>query len=253
MIRLIICGIAGRMSGEVLSLALNADDINVIGGVESKEHPLLGKTVQGIPVTDTLTSIIAEADCIVDFTSPKATLQFLKENQEYKKSFVTGTTGFTDTQMSEIQACAQGFPVFFAPNMSVGVNHLYELVRQSSKALVQYDIEVVETHHNKKKDAPSGTAKAITRIIQEERQKTKLVHGREGKTGERPATEIGMHAVRGGDVIGEHRVIFFGQGEFVELRHYATSRMCFAAGTLQAIRFITGQSHGLYSMTDMFK
>jgi len=253
MIRIIICGIAGRMGQEVLLCALDAKDMNIIGGIEVPGHPYIGKTLKNIPVSDDLVSILPEADCVIEFTDPQSTLSHLKSNATAKKAYVTGTTGFLDENRAEIHRIAQNFPLFFAPNMSIGVNHLYKMVNSSSKILTDYDIEVIETHHRKKKDAPSGTACAIVDAVTAQRPDCRVKYGREGMTGERSSQEIGVHAVRGGDVVGEHRIVFFGNGEFVELRHFATSRRCFAAGTLEAVRFIVQQKNGLYSMQDMLR
>ena len=137
--------------------------------------------------------------------------------------------------------------------MSRGVNHLYNLVKLTATRLADYDIEIVETHHRGKKDAPSGTAKAIARIISEIKPNTKFTYGREGTIGERKRGEVCIHAVRGGDVAGEHRVVFLGEGEFIELRHYATSRRCFAFGALAAVRFVIDKPPGLYSVDDILK
>lgn len=251
MIRVIICGIAGRMGRAVLECAQAAEDLNVIGGIEIPGHECIGKTIHDIPVIDELPSILPEADCVIEFTDARSTFMHLKDNREAKRAYVTGTTGFSGEDQSEIKEMAREFPIFHAPNMSIGINHLYTLVSDSSKVLADYDIEVIETHHAKKKDAPSGTAHAIISKIQKQRPEIKVIYGRKGMTGERSRDELCVHAVRGGDVVGEHRVFFLGNGEFVELRHYATSRRCFAAGTLEAVRFIVQRKSGLYSMQDM--
>jgi 4-hydroxy-tetrahydrodipicolinate reductase len=251
MIRTIICGIAGRMGREILALAQDAADIEVIGGIEAAGHVTVGKTLDGAVVSDNLASLLPEADCIVEFTDPRSTLDHLQSNRQNKKAFVIGTTHFSENEQKAIDGFAKTFPVFLAPNMSIGVHHLYGLVSSSAKVLAQYDIEVIETHHRNKKDAPSGTARAIVDVIKKQRPHIQVVYGREGMVGARSPDEVCVHAVRGGDIAGEHRVVFFGNGEFVELRHYATSRRCFAAGALEAVRFIVQQKSGLFSMADI--
>jgi 4-hydroxy-tetrahydrodipicolinate reductase len=154
MIRIIICGIAGRMGQEVLACARTAKDMNVVGGIEIPGHKSIGTTVQDIPVGDDLSSILPEADCVVEFTDRQATLDHLRGNVSTKKAYITGTTGFSDDDITEIERLAQAFPVFLAPNMSLGINHLYTMVGHTSKILAHYDVEVIETHHGKKKDAP---------------------------------------------------------------------------------------------------
>jgi 4-hydroxy-tetrahydrodipicolinate reductase len=150
-----------------------------------------------------------------------------------------------------IRRIAEEIPVFLAPNMSRGVNHLYQLVRQTAQKLADFEIEIVETHHRGKKDAPSGTAREIGRIIQEVRPGTRVTYGREGDVGERKKDEVCINSVRGGDIVGEHRILFFSAGEFIELRHYATSRQCFAQGALAAVRYIIKRKPGLFGMNDL--
>lgn len=251
MIRVILCGIAGRMGREISALARESEDIEIVGGIEIAGHSSIGARLEQVPVHDDLSRVLSDADCIVEFTNPRATIDHMRLNKTGKKPFVTGTTGFSEDDVRVVRELAEVFPVFLAPNMSIGVNHLYELVNSSARVLAHYDIEVIETHHRMKKDAPSGTAREIVRRITGQQPGTKIRFGREGIVGERPVDEVCVHAVRGGDVVGEHRVVFLGNGEFVELRHYATSRRCFAAGTLDAVRFIVQQTHGLFSMEHM--
>lgn len=251
MIRAILCGIAGRMGGEILALAQDVGDIEIVGGIEVPGHEAVGGTLYGTVVGDDLALLLPEADCVIEFTNSRSTIDHLRGNDHDRKAFVIGTTAFSDDELQEIDALAKTFPVFLAPNMSIGVHHLYGLVSASTRVLADYDIEVIETHHKKKKDAPSGTANEVVRLIKEQRPHIKVVYGREGMVGERSRDEVCVHAVRGGDIVGEHRVVFFGNGEFVELRHYATSRRCFAAGALQAVRFIVRQKSGLFSMADI--
>jgi 4-hydroxy-tetrahydrodipicolinate reductase len=253
MIKIVVCGAGGRMGKEIISAALDSDDISIVAGVELQEHPSVGKQVRGITIVDDVAAVVGDCDCVVDFTQHAATVKTLEKIKDSKKPFVTGTTGFTEDEQKTIKAASKRVAVFWAPNMSVGVNHLYRLVDTTIDSLGDFDIEVIETHHRAKKDAPSGTAKQIARIIKDKKAQTDMVHGREGHTGERSTDEVCIHAVRGGDVVGEHRVLFFGEGEFLELRHFATSRRCFAAGTLAAVRFIIDKPLGLYTMEHLLK
>lgn len=251
MIKIIVCGAVGRMGKEIINAVQDVDDIRVIAGVEAKENQFVGKTICDVKIFDDILTEIKNADCVVEFTNHNATMENLQKAKQYKKPYVTGTTGFSGKELKEIRNLSKSFPVFLAPNMSVGINHLYNLVKSSAKILSDYDIEIVETHHKAKKDAPSGTAEAIANIINEVKSDVKFIYGREGMIGERKRGEVCINTVRGGDVVGEHRVLFLGNGEFIELRHYATSRRCFAEGTLEAVRFIIDKPPGLYSMQDL--
>jgi 4-hydroxy-tetrahydrodipicolinate reductase len=253
MTKIVLCGIAGRMGREIIKAADDADDVEICAGVEAPKHPSIGEVINGITVTDDIAAVIENCDCVVDFTCHTATVDTLARIKQYKKPFVTGTTGFTEQELQMIHAVSTHIPLFWAPNMSVGVNHLYRLVESSLGILCDFDIEVVETHHGAKKDAPSGTAKRIASIIKEKRSDIEFVHGRQGTTGERKKQEVGIHALRGGDVVGEHRILFLGAGEFLELRHYATSRRCFAMGALVAVRYIKDKPPGLYTMEHLVR
>lgn len=253
MINIVLCGAAGRMGSEIMRAAQTCRDLCVIAGIEAKGAQSIGATISGIKIYDDILAVIRNADCVVDFTHHTVTLEILQKISQYKKPFVTGTTGLSDSELRQIKKLTETLAIFIAPNMSVGVNHLYNLVKSSAAALSDYDVEIIETHHRYKKDAPSGTAKAIAKIIRDIMPDVECVYGREGMIGERKRREIGTHSVRGGDVIGEHRVLFLGNGEFLELRHYATSRQCFAAGALAAVRFMISKAPGLYSMQDLLE
>ncbi len=251
MIRLVVCGAAGRMGQEILSAADGSDDIRVIAGIEVSGHESVGKVLKDTKIMDNLESVIEDADCVVDFTDHEAAMVNSQKAEVYKKPFVTGTTGFSEKELADIKILAKNLPFFLAPNMSVGVNCLYSLIKSSANVLRNYDIEIIETHHRFKKDAPSGTAKAIAEIIKDARPDTAFIYGRQGLVKGKDKNEVCINSIRGGDIVGEHRVLFLGQGEFIELRHYATSRRCFAAGTLEAVRFIVGKAPGLYTMKDL--
>jgi 4-hydroxy-tetrahydrodipicolinate reductase len=253
MIRTVLCGAAGRMGQEIIRFAKDLDDIRVIAGVEAAKSNFVNKTISDVRIYDDLLTVIDKADCIVEFTNHQATIEHLKKSRKYKKPYVIGTTGFDEAGIATIRDLGREFPILLSANMSLGINHLYDLVRSTLDRLPGYDIEIIETHHRLKKDAPSGTARMFAQIVREKRRDAEFVHGREGMTGERRDREVGVHAVRGGDVVGEHRVRFFGAGEFIELVHFATSRQCLVYGTVEAIRFIINQPPGVYSMEDLFK
>ncbi|MEO0138094.1 MAG: 4-hydroxy-tetrahydrodipicolinate reductase [candidate division WOR-3 bacterium] len=253
MLKIVLCGAAGRMGKEIINLCLMEKDMQIIAGIEEGTHPLVNKEIEGIPIYGDLSSVISEADCVVEFTNHRATMENLKKAAPYKKPYLIGTTGFTPDEITTIKEFSGSFPIFLSPNMSLAVNQLIELVRTTAQVLEDYEIEIVETHHRAKKDAPSGTALLIAEKIKEVRPDTEFVHGRSGISEGRKRNEVGITAVRGGDVVGEHRILFFGKGEFLELRHYATNRQCFAAGTLRAIKFIVQQPPGLYSMADLLQ
>lgn len=252
MIKIILCGACGRMGREIIGVAEKSNDIKIIAGIETKGSKFIGEIISSVKIFDDLLAVIKDADCVVEFTNPEATMENLKKAKEYKRPYVIGTTGFLESQISEIKRLADDFPILLSPNMSLGINFLYNLVKETTTALSDYEIEIIETHHRGKKDAPSGTAKAIFEVIKGVRPDVNFVSERMGNVGERKKDEVGIFAVRGGDVIGEHRVIFWGNGEFLELRHFATSRTCFAHGTLEAIRFIVKKEKGFYTMADLF-
>lgn len=251
MIKIILCGAEGRMGREIINVAQSLDDIKIVAGIESKDNKFIGKAISDINIESDISKVIQSADCVVDFTNHTATIENLKKVKPYKKPYVTGTTGFSESELWEIKNFSKEFPILVSPNMSMGINHLYNLVKLTTEKLSDYDIEIIETHHRGKKDAPSGTAKAIARIIGEIKPDTKFIYSREGATGQRKRGEVCINTVRGGDVAGEHRVLFLGEGEFIELRHYATSRRCFAFGAVEAVRFINDKPPGLYAIEDI--
>jgi 4-hydroxy-tetrahydrodipicolinate reductase len=203
---------------------------------------------------DAVADHIAASDVIIDFSSHRATEALLELALAHKKPIVIGTTGHSAEEKTRLLGLAQQVPCVWAGNFSIGVNLLFALTRRASAILgADYDIEVVEMHHRFKKDAPSGTAARLLEIIQEERKLSAaaLRHGREGITGERTPTEIGVHALRGGDVVGDHTVMFAAMGERLELTHKASDRGIFARGSLRAAQWLVGRKAGLYDMQDV--
>jgi 4-hydroxy-tetrahydrodipicolinate reductase len=237
--------------------------MGLIGIIESPSHPEIGKDWgmsvglgnTGIIVKDNLEEIIQNTDQVVEFTNPKVSLQHLEIVSKYKKTMITGTTGFSSEEMEKINKLAQDIPFLLSPNMSLGVNLLFKLAAETAVALNDdYDIEIVEAHHRFKKDAPSGTAKKLAQEIAKAKGVNLdevAIYGREGIIGERKKGEIGIHSIRSGDITGEHTVMFTALGERLELTHKAHSRDTFAYGTIQSIKFMDGKPAGFYEMKDV--
>ncbi len=198
---------------------------------------------------------LAKTEGVIDFSSPAATLLLLKQAAASSTPLVIGTTGFNADEISAIRDASASIPVLFSPNMSLGVNLLFKLTELASSALTtDYDVEIFESHHRFKKDAPSGTARRLLEVVKENMKglsAAETVNGREGITGERSSNEIGMHAMRGGNIIGEHTVFYVGMDERIELTHRAAGREAFARGAVAAIEFLKGKGPGLYSMYDV--
>src|SRR5207248_8542988 len=190
---------------------------------------------------------------VIDFSTPEGTMGVLPTCVERRIPLVVATTGFTPAQRREVEGAAHHTAILMAPNMSLAVNVLMKLVRQAGAALKDkdFDVEIIERHHRYKKDSPSGTALHFAKVVQEAMGQTELRHGREGLVGERPAHEIGVHAVRVGDNVGEHTIVFSTLGETLELTHRAHARDCYVRGALQAAKFLTGKAAGTYSMNDV--
>ena len=254
MTRVTIIGAAGRMGRELCRAALETEGIELAGGTVEPDAPELGADLgelcgagnAGVSATEEPPT---DAGVLIEFTTPEATAGHLS----YGLPHVIGTTGLSDEQLSKVEAAARSVPVVLAPNMSVGVNLLRAVVEDLSAKLEGYDVEVVEAHHRNKKDAPSGTALFLARAAAEGRGRSLedvAVYGREGVAPREPG-EIGIHALRGGAVVGEHRLVFYSDGEEVEVVHRALSRRTFADGALRAARFAAGAEPGLYGMADV--
>src|SRR5256884_699884 len=215
------------------------------------------QVVGQIDLGDDLLPLIKEADVVIDFSFHDATARFASVCAEHKKALVIGTTGHSDAEQSQISTLKSRIPIVWASNYSIGVNTLFWLTRKAAEILGQnFDLEVVEMHHRTKKDAPSGTAMTLSEILAEVRQQqlSKVIrHGRHGVTGERTAAEIGMHSLRGGDVVGDHTVIFAATGERLELTHKASSPETLANGACRAAQWVVKQKPGLYDMQDVLR
>jgi len=248
MIKVIICGALGRMGTTIANMVVENPDLEFIGGVDVREGSILGKPVVS---SDKLPAFIDEfrPDVMIDFTVAAATMVNAKIAASKGVALIIGTTGFTPEQDAELTAAIKNVPVVKTTNFSVGVNIFWELVRDAASRLGDYDIEVIESHHRNKKDAPSGTAKTILKIIQDEVGKREVIYGREGMTERK--TEIGMHVIRGGDIVGDHAVQFHQNYETIELTHRAYDRAVFARGAVRAAGWVPTAAPGLYTMKEV--
>ncbi len=259
-----IQGAAGGMGRMLVAQVAANADMKLVGATEMAASPLLGQDagiVAGVGALDValttdMDACLAQSDVVIAFTAPDPTMEMARKAAAKNVAMVIGTTGLLAAQKEELAALAkQGSRIVFAPNMSVGVNLLFALCNQVARLLGDdYDIEVVEMHHNQKKDAPSGTAARLGEILAEARGLSydkNVTHGRFGLPGARPKNEIGMHSLRGGDVVGDHTVIFATSGERIELTHKASSRETFAKGAMRAARFLADAKPGLYDMQDV--
>ncbi len=238
-----IHGAAGRMGQRLIALASEDRDLSVVAAVDR---------VAAAGITSDI-PLATRVDCVIDFSSPAGTLAILKTCVDRKLPLVIATTGLEHDQKKEIQDAAHEIPILISPSMSLVVNLLFKLTKLAGEALAGkgFDVEIVERHHRTKKDSPSGTAMHFAKIVQEAMHQEKLIHGREGIVGERTDSEIGVHAIRGGDSVGEHTIIFTALGETMELIHKGTSRDSYARGALLAAKFLTGKGAGTYSMADV--
>jgi 4-hydroxy-tetrahydrodipicolinate reductase len=249
----------GRM---LIEAVLKADDMRLAAAFEQPGTPLLGKDAGalvgqpcGVAVSDDYRSGLTDVHCLIDFTRPAGTLNHLEICRKLGVAMVIGTTGFDTDQKLQIQDAARDIPVVFAPNMAVGVNLVFKLLDVAARVLNEgYDIEIIEAHHRHKVDAPSGTALRMGEVVAEALGRDLAqcaVYGREGVTGERDPGTIGFATVRGGDIVGDHTVLFAGIGERVEITHKAGSRMPYALGALRAARFLKDKRRGLFDMQDV--
>jgi len=262
MIRFAIVGAGGRMGRMLIETVLQAPDATLAAALDLPGSPLLGKDAGelvgvpcGVKVTDDVETGLAQADCLIDFTRPEGTLQHLEICRRHGVHAVIGTTGFSLEQKQQIEVFSRDIPIVFAPNMAVGVNAVFKLLDMAARILNEgYDVEVIEAHHHHKIDAPSGTALRMGEVVAAalgRDLKECAVYGREGHTGERPATQIGFSTIRGGDIVGDHTVLFAGTGERIEITHKAASRMPYALGSLRAARFLRLKTNGLFDMQDV--
>jgi len=248
--KLAIAGAGGRMGRALIEAVLADRGLVLAGAFDVPGSPAVGQEVGNIRIGSD-PKAAAAADVLIDFTRPEGTL----ENLRHASAMVIGTTGFSQAQKKAIEEAAKRLPIVMAANFAVGVNAAYKLAETAARILGDdYDVEIVEAHHRHKVDAPSGTALQLGEVVAKALNRSLAQvarHGRQGETGERPARQIGFHAIRGGDIVGEHTVIFAGAGERVEVTVRSQSRMTYAAGALRAAKFLKGKTAGLYGMADV--
>lgn len=260
--RITVAGASGRMGQMLIEAVRSADDCTLVGALDVATAAALGSDAMvflgqssGVVITADLRLGLANAQTLIDFTRPEGTLAHLRVCRESGVNMVIGTTGFSDAQKAEIAAAARDIAIVMAPNMSVGVNVTLKLLEMAAKALATgYDIEIIEAHHRHKVDAPSGTALKMGEVIAAalgRDLKQCAVFAREGVTGERDPSAIGFASIRGGDIVGDHTVLFAGTGERIEITHKAASRATYAQGSLRAVRFLADQKTGLFDMFDV--
>lgn len=263
MINAIVVGAAGRMGRMVVNAIQNSEGIICTGAVEAPEHPSVGQDAGvaaglgelGVRIEDNLQSVIKKGDVVIDFTAAEASLGNMEIAAQHHKPMVVGSTGFSSQQLETARKLAQEFPCCLAPNMSVGVNLMFQIVEEVAGVLGgDYDVEIIEAHHRMKKDAPSGTALRLGEVIARglgRKWEDVGVYGRKGLIGERSREEIGMQVIRAGDIVGEHTVIFGGMGERIEVTHRAHTRDTFAQGAVRAAKWVVNQKPGIYDMGDV--
>ena len=261
-VKVAIAGASGRMGRMLIEAALQTEGVTLAAALDQAGSAFIGRDAGelvggacGVLIGSDVEAALQQADCLIDFTRPAGTLVHLQIARRLKRAVVIGTTGFSPEEKALIGEAAREIPVTFAPNMSVGVNAVFKLLDVAAKILSSgYDVEVFEAHHRFKVDAPSGTAlrmgEVVAQALGRDLQET-AVYGREGVTGERKPETIGFATVRGGDIVGDHTVMYCGIGERVEITHKASSRMPYALGSLRAARFMAGRKNGLFDMQDV--
>jgi 4-hydroxy-tetrahydrodipicolinate reductase len=250
MTRIAICGANGKMGKNVFACADEREDCTVIAGID-----IYTKQYADFPIVETPAQLPVKPDVIIDFSNPASLDGLLDYCQSTGTPLVIASTGYSDEQISQIRAASQQIPLFFTFNMSIGINLLVQLAKKAASVLGdRFDIEIVEKHHNQKIDAPSGTAIMLANAINETLDNSKhYVYDRHSRRQKREKSEIGMHAIRGGTIVGEHDVIFAGHDEVVTLSHRAYSRAIFGKGAIQAAKFLAGKSAGMYDMSDVLQ
>ena len=248
MTNIAVCGVCGKMGHFINDVISGRDDCRIVAGIDK-----FGEKYSDFPVYKDITEITEKPDVIIDFSNPSALDGLVKYGLENGTALVLATTGYSEEQVEKIHKTAEQIPVFFTFNMTLGINLMAELARKATKVLGgQYDIEIVEKHHNQKIDAPSGTAIMLADAINEELDnKYNYVYDRHSVRAKRSKTEIGIHSIRGGTIVGEHEIIFAGRDEVISLKHEAHSKQVFAVGAVNAAVFLKGKNAGLYAMSDL--
>ena len=263
MIKVIVTGAGGRMGGRIIAIIAQADDIELAAAVEKTGHAAIGKDSgelagigkNGIIIEDSLNEALDKGDIVIDFTHREASVEHVAIAAQKQKAIVIGTTGFSAAQIAKIKDYAATTKCVLAPNMSIGVNLMFKILSEVAGILGEdYNVEIVESHHNLKKDAPSGTAMKMAQVIADALSRNLDdvgVYERKGMIGERTKKEIGIQTLRAGDIIGEHTVMFAGNSERLEFIHRAHSRDNFARGAVRAAKWLAGQENGFYDMQDV--
>ncbi|RQR56825.1 4-hydroxy-tetrahydrodipicolinate reductase [Burkholderia sp. Bp9002] len=260
--KIAIAGASGRMGRMLIEAVLNDSDAQLVGALDRAGSPFLGQDAgaflgkqTGVTLTDDLDAVFAQADYLIDFTRPEGTIAHVEAALRHDVKLVIGTTGFTDEQKATLHAAAAKIGIVFSANMSVGVNVTLKLLEFAAKHFSHgYDIEIIEAHHRHKVDAPSGTALMMGEAVAGALGRSLddcAVYGRHGVTGERDPSTIGFSAIRGGDIVGDHTVLFAGIGERIEITHKSSSRVSYAQGALRAVRFLSERGAGLFEMQDV--
>ncbi|KIF81761.1 4-hydroxy-tetrahydrodipicolinate reductase [Noviherbaspirillum autotrophicum] len=261
-LKIAVAGASGRMGRMLIEAIQNAEDVTLAGALDVAAAPSLGSDAAaflgkpaGVPIEADLGKGLANADYLIDFTRPEGTLKHLAYCAAHGIKMIIGTTGFDEAGKAAIAAAAQKTAIVFAPNMSVGVNVTMKLLELAAKSFSHgYDIEIIEAHHRHKVDAPSGTALKMGEVIADALGRDLMdvaVYAREGVTGERDPSSIGFATIRGGDIVGDHTVLFAGIGERIEISHKSSSRVSYALGSLRATRFLADKKTGLFDMQDV--
>jgi len=262
MMKIAIAGATGRMGKMLIEAVLNCSDAELVGALEHNSCPLVGEDAgaflgkkTGVLITSDISQALSSAEYLIDFTRPEGTMAHIAVAQKTGSKMIIGTTGLSLEQINGLKKASTNLAIVFAPNMSVGVNVTFKLLEIAAKMLSEgYDIEIIEAHHRHKVDAPSGTALRMGEVIASalgEKLDDVAVYAREGHTGERKSGSIGFATIRGGDIVGDHTVLFAGEGERIEISHKSSSRQSYAQGSLRAARFLQAQSSGLYDMQDV--
>lgn len=263
MVKVGVCGAAGRMGRTILEVCHDTEGVVIGAAIEHPDSPMLGLDAgnvagigaKGITIVADISTVVDDFDVLIDFTFADATIENLRKCQAAGKRMVIGTTGLTDTQKAEIQSASKDCALVFAPNMSIGVNLCFKLIELAAQIIGEdTDIEIIEAHHNQKKDAPSGTAMRMGEIIADTLNrdlKQCAVYGRQGMGDVRDKKSIGFETIRAGDIVGDHTVMFACAGERVEITHKASNRKTFASGAIRAALWLMQKENGLYDMQDV--
>lgn len=254
MVNILVCGACGRMGSGIINMAKQDKDFNIVAGIEIDNHPSIGNKNPLIVKSSEMENVVNSGDIIIDFTIASNTMKNVELALKKNAKIVIGTTGLTDENKETLKKASEKISIVFAPNMSTGINLLLDIVENIAKKIPDYDVEIVEIHHNKKKDSPSGTAIRLAEAVAAGHNKSLKdvgIYGRYGTQALRKPGEIGVHAVRCGDVCGDHTVYFASEGERIEISHKATSRAGLVAGALRAAKWISKKPAGLYDMRDV--